>query len=108
MSWAFRSRGRVATISSKAGRSDPSATKDLAGRCGALEEPASPATGGARKRGALEEPASPATGGERKRGELEEPASPATGGARKRGALEAALRCRGITSERMPRSLARS
>ena len=55
---------------------------------GALEEPASPATGGARKGGALEEPASPATGGARKRGALEEPASPATGGARKRGALE--------------------
>src|SRR5476651_1344244 len=58
---------------------------------GALEEePASPATGGARTRGALEEePASPATGGARTRGALEEePASPATGGARKRGALE--------------------
>jgi AhpD family alkylhydroperoxidase len=54
------------------------------------EEPASPATGGARTRGALEEePALPATGGARKRGALEEePASPATGGARKRGALE--------------------
>src|SRR5471032_1653027 len=58
---------------------------------GALEEePASPATGGARTRGALEEePASPATGGARTRGALEEePASPATGGARTRGALE--------------------
>src|SRR5476651_4125 len=54
------------------------------------EEPASPATGGARTRGALEEePASPATGGARTRGALEEePASPATGGARTRGALE--------------------
>ena len=43
------------------------------------EEPASPATGGARMRGALaEEPASPATGGARMRGALaEEPASPA-------------------------------
>jgi lipopolysaccharide transport protein LptA len=55
------------------------------------EEPASPATGGARKGGALgEEPASPATGGARKGGALgEEPASPATGGAPKRGVLEA-------------------
>src|SRR6266849_4707091 len=55
------------------------------------EEPASPATGGARMRGASEEePASPATGGARMRGASEEePASPATGGARMRGASEA-------------------
>src|SRR5712691_5464032 len=55
------------------------------------EEPASPATGGARMRGASEEePASPATGGARTRGASEEePASPATGGARTRGAAEA-------------------
>jgi 2-succinyl-5-enolpyruvyl-6-hydroxy-3-cyclohexene-1-carboxylate synthase len=39
---------------------------------GALEEPALPATGGARRRGALEEPALPATGGARRRGALEE------------------------------------
>jgi cell division protein FtsQ len=37
------------------------------------EEPALPATGGARRRGALEEPALPATGGARRRGALEEP-----------------------------------
>ncbi|HEY2031374.1 MAG TPA: methyltransferase, partial [Myxococcales bacterium] len=54
-----------------------------------VEEPALPATGGARRRGALvEEPALPATGGARRRGALvEEPALPATGGARRRGAL---------------------
>jgi DNA helicase-2/ATP-dependent DNA helicase PcrA len=53
------------------------------------EEPALPATGGARTRGALEtEPALPATGGARTRGALAtEPALPATGGARPRGAL---------------------
>jgi 2-succinyl-5-enolpyruvyl-6-hydroxy-3-cyclohexene-1-carboxylate synthase len=42
-------------------------------RAALLEEPALPATGGARERGALEEPALPATGGARKRGALEEP-----------------------------------
>jgi N6-L-threonylcarbamoyladenine synthase len=53
------------------------------------EEPALPATGGARTRVALEtEPALPATGGARTRVALEEePALPATGGARTRVAL---------------------
>src|ERR1700755_3452086 len=53
------------------------------------EEPALPATGGARTRGALaEEPALPATGGARTRGALaEEPALPAAGGARTSRAL---------------------
>src|SRR5437660_1380034 len=51
------------------------------------EEPASPATGGARTRPALHEPASPARGRARTRAALEEPASPATGGGRTRAEL---------------------
>jgi septal ring factor EnvC (AmiA/AmiB activator) len=49
------------------------------------EEPASPATGGARRaQQTTEEPASPATGGARRAQQTtEEPASPATGGARR-------------------------
>ncbi len=55
-------------------------------RLARAEEPASPATGGARKAEHAEEPASPATGGARKAEHAEEPASPPTGGARKGGA----------------------